>query len=477
MAISILDQNDAAGTGTGATPSITLTAGAGNRRLIVAYSEEDTSAPGTITMTFGGNALTQRVSVAPDSSARTAIFDLLEANMPANGSQTLSITAGSSAPGWAYSYWLIDGADQGTPTTNSNSVLNGGAAGTTIGTTVTAAAAGAFLCAGMYKNNSTSTVTMTAPASSTLTLDTAGADASERLAFGHKLGSLSVGSNTVTFTHDSQTRRCIAAYLVEPAPEARNISGGFTLAAVTMAGLLLPTREVDGGILIDALTADGDADAFLRAFGNIVLDETVGMSGSIALIVSISGDIALAPVEVAGDILAAIREISGNVDLGVVTVTGALQVGDTRNVSGALTIGAVTVEGTAEVTGRVISGAIALGAVQVEGDVGAVITLDGVLTIPNATMGGAGLSAFSEAVGAATFGAVTVSGVVAAFKLVQGDVVLGAVLVSGSLRTQFPGSCVLLDEPAGTAELSSEPAFAATLLDEAAGTATLEFSA
>lgn len=243
MAISILTQGGAVGSGTSASPSVTLTAGAGNRRLIVAIAEE-TIPPGTWTITYGGVGMSTILVDADttDGAATVRMFELLEASLPANGARTLSMSA-TAAGDWAYYYWIIDGATQAAASVGFGFVANAGAAGTTISTgtgtgsnSPTVSAAGAIICAGAYKNNSTSTVSMTAPASSTTDQDVAGGGASSRLAFGHKLGSLTPGTVTVTFTHDSVSRRCVAAYVAEPAASGPTISGAaFAAGSATMA--------------------------------------------------------------------------------------------------------------------------------------------------------------------------------------------------------------------------------------------------
>lgn len=252
MAISILTQggNGTQTVLTNLSQSVTLSAGAGNRRMFVVIGAENTS---PTAVTYGGNALalvtdgTTTCDQSTDAIAYIAVWTLRESQMPANGARTLAVTfSGSGNDVWMY-WYICDGVDQ---TTNVRSVSVGevsgaGAAGTTISATSPAVLnsndTNALLIAGGYKNTNTGTLTLSAPASSTTdesSGDTPTAGSGLRVSAAHKLGSIGTGSITTTYTlSSSQARRAIVAMLVNPsAVSGPSISSAaFAAQSATMA--------------------------------------------------------------------------------------------------------------------------------------------------------------------------------------------------------------------------------------------------
>jgi hypothetical protein len=200
-------------------------------------------------------------------------------------------------------------------------------------------------------------------------------------------------------------RQCLVGVAIDEAIAVANISGGFTLGAVTVAGNVVATdRNVSGAITTNPVTVDGDGDIMTRVLGAIVLDN-VDVSASLELIAHISGGILLGPVTVAGVVEPA-RVISGNVQLGVVEVAGLilptrvisgdillgavalagnLATEDTRNISGAILLGAVEVSGGL-VRSREISGNVQLGSVTGTGEDGVQVSLDGAIVLTRPTV-------------------------------------------------------------------------------------------
>jgi hypothetical protein len=300
------------------------------------------------------------------------------------------------------------------------------------------------------------------------------------------------GAQSQSFTFGTTPNRTAwLGFAIAEAPAVRNVSGGFTLGAVTVAGNVVATdRNVSGGITTSPVTVDGDGDIMARVLGAIVIDN-VDVSASLELIAHISGGILLGPVTVAGvveparlisgniqigvvevaGLILPTRVISGDILLGAVTMAGNLATEDTRNISGAILLSAVEVSGELE-PARVISGNVQLGAVTVTGAVGVEVSLDGAIVLTPPTVAGA-LQLFLSGSGAIVLGPVGVSGVLSQLTIVSGAILLGAVEVSGRVRTQFPGSVLVSDAPSGTVEIEDGPAGGALAVDAESGSVTI----
>lgn len=232
--VGLLDSgNSGVVTGGSGSVGVDVTTGNGNRKLLVGFTCESSTNTDVATLTFNGQELVAlglqvpSSEANPNSFARVKFYEQFEGGMPADGTATLSFTFTSATGDKAIFFWLVDNARQDQLATGAqNSVLAAGGAGTTIGTAITAGAAGAFLASVAYKNASTGTLTLTAPAASTTDADLNGAGSGDRLGGGHKAGSLSVGSDTVTWTHSSEARRALSVVVVNPVPEARQVGGG-----------------------------------------------------------------------------------------------------------------------------------------------------------------------------------------------------------------------------------------------------------
>lgn len=454
MAISLLNSGNSGAVATSSTTTVavTVSAGNGNRKLLVGIAIESASgnvAPATVT--FNGQELVAlglqvpSTSQNPNSLARTVFYEQFEAGMPGNGSNNLQVTWSATTGAALVAYWLLDGCRQDqTATGASTSVTQGtGGAATTLTAAIAAGDTGSFLASVGYRNNTTGSLQLTAPASSTTHIDSGAGGGGNRLAAASKLGSLTAGSNNATWTFSSTTdRRSMSVVVVNPAPDPRNASGTLTLGAATTAGLLLTTqREVDGAAALPAVGVNASMRLILEASGALQLG-AAQVAGGLEVEVAISGDIALAPITVFGS-TEEFRAISGNVDLGAVQASGALEVIIHLNASIGLP---VVTAGNLDVL-TAISGGFELGAAQVAGDVERRVHISGAVQLA----------------------AAQVAGDVVHVRAISGGFLLPVVL-AGELRTQFPGSCVLRDAPAYSAELTHEAAGFATLQDGTAGT-------
>ena len=274
MAVSLLTSgNSGVVTGNGSV-NVSVTTGAGNRKLLVGIAIESSANADVASLTFNGQELVALglevpgTPTNPNSFARTVFYEQFEGGMPADGTSALAYTWSSATGDKAVFYWLVDGANQGALATGAEaSVLQGGASGSTLSDTIAADDAGAFLASVAYRNNTTGTLQLTAPASSTMVADLSAAGSGARLSGGHRAG-LTVGSNTVTWTFSTTTdRRCLSAVVVNSAPDSREVSGGFTLGAVTTAGLVSHERELGGGFVTPAVELSAAGDTLIAISG------------------------------------------------------------------------------------------------------------------------------------------------------------------------------------------------------------------
>jgi hypothetical protein len=427
--------------------NVSVSAGAGNRKLIVGLAME--SAVSVTALTFDGDSMLggeiANTVIVTNSAATCGMWEMLEADLPASGTISLALTlSGSATGGGRLFYWLVDDLDQAEAVQGgSGQVTNGAAPGpATFQTdeTFDVDSADCFLAAVAYRNDNETSLLLTTPASATNVADVTIAGGG-RLSGSHKNGSFSVGTVRPTWTTQTtgQDRRTGAAAIFHPAAaDPVEVSGGFTLAAATTAGLLLTTeRDVDGAVTLPAVGLGAAIRTILEVSGALQLG-AVQVAGALEVPIAISGDVELAPVEVTGS-TEEFRAISGNVQLGAVLASGASEL--ITHINASIGLPVVTVGNLGVLND--ISGAIELGAVEVSGDVVRIVDISGGFTL----------------------GAVQLAGFVARAPEVSGSVELAAVLAAGRLQTQFPGSCFLRDAPAASAELAHADAGFATLRD------------
>lgn len=237
---------------------------------------------------------------------------------------------------------------------------------------------------------------------------------------GTKATAGSTGTSTATISTSSRQARVVLAL----APEPLNSSGALTFTH-EVAGTLSTPLDASGDLSF-ATTIDVDADFLIEAGGGTLTFATQ-VDGALSVPVNLSGALAFG------------WELGG--------------------------------ENALDVEGTVMSGAIEF-ASQVSGSLSVPDDASGALEF--ATSIDVDADFIIEADGALEFGW-SIAGSLAHVSSVSGALAFGWGL-SGRLRTQFPGSCVLLDAAVGTVELEHADASFATLLDAPSGTATLEAS-
>lgn len=436
--------------------NVTLAAGS-NRRLFVCVQVEHAGgneSEGVSAITYGGNALTQ-VTDGSDpalidlSVAHIEWFQLLEADMPANGSQALNVTLTVSRQctvGWI----ILEGCDQSTNVEFTN--FEGA---TTTATSLTINGfdvpdEGFAILVGWYSNQTGGDTP-----NHSCTID--GDAATERWdAYNNQGGAFMSGYSRVLTTEtgtipavltcDSSNRRCGAGFAVAPAAAASpaNISGGFSTAPVLL---------------------DATGDTLLAVSGALA---TAGVTGAIAaeVMVGISGGFTLGAVSVSGTVLPQ-REISGGFTLGAATVAGGVSSDQNADISGGFSIGAVAVAGalTVEVA---ISGGFTLGAATVAGEVErAAVEISGGFTLGAVTTAGL-VSHERELSGGFVTPAVELSATGDTMIAISGGFSIGAVqLAGGVVHADVPGSVLIADRAYGSVNISDGRSGSVLITDRA----------
>jgi hypothetical protein len=411
---------------TGQTVSVTLGAGS-NRYMVVALVADVASLAPPSSVTYGGNALaliTDGAITASTISTAGGVFmyRLLEANMPADGANDLIVSWGATT-NYIMGWWILTGVQQG----NAADVKS--TAETTTATTVTAtldagATTDAVICA-VYKNDTTGSVAVTiSGAGVTEDFDVSLATGGARGAAGTDLPAVASGTIACVATVSSTNRRIITAIRLAEAAAVANLDGALSFPA-EIAGTLSSPRNVDGALSFP-VSIDVDANFLIEA-----------------------GDGALSfPAQVAGSLSVP------------------------ANLSGALSFGwGLDGENALDVEGTVLFGALSFPA-QVAGALSVPANAEGALSFPVSIDVDADF--IIEADAALDFGW-EIAGSLAHVASVDGALSF-PVQVSGRVRTQFHGSCMLLDGPAATAELEHVDAGFANLLNGPSGTASLEAS-
>lgn len=248
--------------------STSVNVGAGNnRRFFLAVSGERPTYAAPSTFTLGGQALTlvtdgsQQANNITGGVAGVHIYELREANFPANGSQTLSVTWPGSAVNYGLQWWLLEDADQGN--VRDAKVASATTASTSISVTLDAGASDdAVLCAA-YKNDSTGTVTFNIAGASAGSPD---ADINlstqtGRVAFDNDMTAGTAGTVACQANFTSSSRRIIVAIRVAHAAALEEITADtdLTLGAVELSADVEVVPISGGGGLADITFISLDA--------------------------------------------------------------------------------------------------------------------------------------------------------------------------------------------------------------------------
>ena len=113
-----------------ADPSVTITLPSGNDRIVLALMYWDDTGNHTIdTATFGGQSMTHIGQVGNTSQdVYASAWYLLEANLPADGSRTLTITNPSTLDNWTATVIILENVEQEAP----NGLVSNSVQGTTL---------------------------------------------------------------------------------------------------------------------------------------------------------------------------------------------------------------------------------------------------------------------------------------------------------------------------------------------------------
>jgi hypothetical protein len=257
-----------------ATNSQTVTISAGtNRRLFVAVGYEFSAEPiATISsVTCGGNALTL-VSDGVNSAAQqtqigmVAWYSLPEASMPANGSQTLTVTL-SGARQTYVAWMLLNGVEQG----NVLDVTNTGE--TTTATNITAAMSftgnNAFVLSASYFNGTNPQEFVTATVGGTaapVVMDwfvTGGGHVSTFC-----FGPTSTDNPSVVHTGTSNARRALSAIAVGEPAAGNDVTAAVTTSSAAVTGDVVVANHFQrlgftSGANTLSVTVESDADILI----------------------------------------------------------------------------------------------------------------------------------------------------------------------------------------------------------------------
>lgn len=237
--------------------AVTLGAGS-NRIFLVAIVAERSTYAAPTSVTYGGNALslvtdgTQTAENITGSIAGVHFYALKEANLPANGSNTLAVTYSGAAVNYVVGWWILTGVNQG----NARDVKVLGQTTTATSITVTldaGATTDAVVCAS-YKNDTTGTIAITiSGAGVTEDFDVSLATGGARGAAGTDLPAVASGTIACVATVSSTSRRILVGIRLIEAPNVNASTMALTgvpiegsgTGSVTLAGG--PDPEFIGG--------------------------------------------------------------------------------------------------------------------------------------------------------------------------------------------------------------------------------------
>jgi hypothetical protein len=238
--------------------SITLSAGNGNRALVVGVvMEHDFGA--LFEVTFGGQSLsvvtdgTTNAQLDDASGAASVQFHILrEADMPSDGSQSIVLdTSGAATNGMAFAWWLLDGVAQDA---NVVDVTIATSTGTPLSADVTASAAGDIVFAASYANDVASQgSTLTIAGGAVTDMDVDGSSAGGW--FGKAGDAVASGAGTVAVSSASSgvNRNVVAAFVL-------GTSGGGGGSAIQLqSSRSVSTAAFEAGAA--SFSADMDAES------------------------------------------------------------------------------------------------------------------------------------------------------------------------------------------------------------------------
>jgi hypothetical protein len=263
-------------TGTSTSATVAVTAGAGNRKLIVGFAME--AAVDVTALTFNGQdlvalgLLVELTDISTDGVSRCLMFEQFDAGLPASGDTALSATFSAAATGGGRMfYWLVDGVRQDQIAEGASGQLaNGGTSVATFQTDETFASGedDRALCAVAYRNDAATSILLTTPSGAS-NIDAAGFTVAGggRVNGSHKVGSMGTGTVQPQWTTQATaaSRRTGAAVVLNPAASINTGSGASDLGGLEAAGSGTNTVTGSGASALGGLAASGSGGTALTS--------------------------------------------------------------------------------------------------------------------------------------------------------------------------------------------------------------------
>jgi hypothetical protein len=320
-------------TGTSTSATVAVTAGAGNRKLIVGFAME--AAVDVTALTFNGQdlvalgLLVELTDISTDGVSRCLMFEQFDAGLPASGDTALSATFSAAATGGGRMfYWLVDGVRQDQIAEGASGQLaNGGTSVATFQTDETFASGedDRALCAVAYRNDAATSILLTTPSGAS-NIDAAGFTVAGggRVNGSHKVGSMGTGTVQPQWTTQATaaSRRTGAAVMLNPAASINTGSGASDLGGLEAAGSGTKTVTGSGASALGGLAASGSGGTALTSASGASALGGLAAAGAGTLTLSAAGAAplgGLAASGAAGLILGA----SGAVALGGLAAAGS----------------------------------------------------------------------------------------------------------------------------------------------------------
>jgi len=376
VAITVLDSGSSAVVAAAElTINVTVSAGSGNRKLLVALACEGDIEFSAVT--FNGQNLVSLGLEVPDSHGLSddglgqgIFWEQFEGGMPAPGTHaiTTTVTGGTGGEGRLF-YWLIDGARQDQIAEGANAAQgNSGTTQATTSTTISSASADGFLASVFYRNDNATSINLTSPTPTAQTTDLT-CSGGGRLRGAHKLEGLTAGSNTVTWTTQAsgQQRRALSAVTVQPISgasltigTAAFASGAATVSSTASRGRAASVVAFVAGAATVAATASHGLPVPVAAFaaGSATMAVTAESAHPISVAAFTAGPASLSATLLAANTIGTAAFVAGSASLETsATVTGNRSVDSAAFAAGSASLAASVSRGRAVSSASFAAGA------------------------------------------------------------------------------------------------------------------------
>jgi len=376
VAITVLDSGSSAVVAAAElTINVTVSAGSGNRKLLVALACEGDIEFSAVT--FNGQNLVSLGLEVPDSHGLSddglgqgIFWEQFEGGMPAPGTHAITTTvAGGTGGEGRLFYWLIDGARQDQIAEGANAAQgNSGTTQATTSTTISSASADGFLASVFYRNDNATSINLTSPTPTAQTTDLT-CSGGGRLRGAHKLEGLTAGSNTVTWTTQAsgQQRRALSAVTVQPISgasltigTAAFASGAATVSSTASRGRAASVAAFVAGAATVAATASHGLPVPVAAFaaGSATMAVTAESAHPISVAAFTAGPASLSAILLAANTIGTVAFVAGSASLETsATVTGNRSVDSAAFAAGSASLAASVSRGRAVSSASFAAGA------------------------------------------------------------------------------------------------------------------------